>query len=95
MAQVPISYHYDAEADVFSAWLRQPTEVLSTEVSEGIVIRTDANTDEFVGYTIIDLSRQFSGIRPNELTIPLVPESTLGPLRAQLEALQPLMVGAA
>ena len=35
MGQVPMSYHYDAEEDLFSAWLRQPSEVVSTEVREG------------------------------------------------------------
>ena len=95
MDEVPVSYHYDAEEDISSAWLRQPTEVVSTEVREGIVVRVDANTDEFVGYTIIDLSRQFRGVAATDITIPLVPASSLHPLRAQLRAMQPVLAGVA
>jgi hypothetical protein len=88
MGQIPLNVHYDSEMDIFSAWWRQPGEVVCTEPVEGIVLRADANTDEFVGYTIIDCRRRFAGMNPANVTLPLVPVEALRPLRAHLSVLE-------
>ena len=87
MNEIPLSVHYDAEMDIFSAWWRQPDEVVCVEPVEGVVLRTDANTDEFVGYTILDCRRRFAGLRPEEISLPLIPSGALLPLRAHLRVL--------
>ena len=91
MDQVPLSTHYDADMDIFSAWSRQPAEVVCVEPSEGIILRMDANTDEFVGYTILDVGRRFAGKSPGDVTVPLVPKAALRPLHAQLRLLKELV----
>jgi hypothetical protein len=87
MDKVPLNAHYDAEMDIFSAWVRQPTEVFCVEPVEGIVLRLDANTDELVGYTVLDCRKRFAGLAPEEVTLPLVPAFALLPLKAQLRLL--------
>jgi hypothetical protein len=82
--QVSLNYHYNGEDDILSVWYRQPDEVVCIEPREGILLRIDAQTDEFVGYTILYLHRQFEGQRPEEITLPLVPLEALAPLRQLL-----------
>ena len=84
----PLNSHYEPEMDIFAAWLRQPEEVLCVEPEEGIVLRIDANTDEFVGYTILDFYRRFANQSPLLITLPLVPEFALPPM---CDALKQLM----
>jgi hypothetical protein len=87
MDKVPLNTHYDSEMDVFSAWIRQPDEVVCVEPAEGVVIRLDARTDEFVGYTVLDLKKRFEGVAADKAALPLVPATSLPPLRAQLRLL--------
>ncbi|MBI1987283.1 MAG: hypothetical protein HYS70_02910 [Nitrospinae bacterium] len=65
MDKVPLNVHYDAEMDIFSAWTRQPAEVLCVEPAEGIVLRLDSQTDELVGYTVLDCRKRFAGAAPD------------------------------
>lgn len=88
MDKVPLNVHYDAEMDIFSAWTRQPAEVVCIEPAEGIMLRLDAQTDELVGYTVLDCRQRFAGIAPDEVTLPLVPDFALLPLKAQLRLLE-------
>jgi len=83
-----MNHHYDEEMDILSVWICQPDEVVCVEPEEGIVLRIDANTDEFVGYTIIDFRKRFAKIgfkKSKEITIPLVPEYALTPIYAALQ----------
>ena len=84
MDQIPLNTHYDRDMDVFYAWISQPPEVLSVEPEEGIVLRFDARTNDFVGYTVLDFSRRYETSSPDEVSIPSVPKRALIPLRAQL-----------
>ena len=80
--------HYDWDMDVFSAWTRQPREVVCMEPQEGIVLRVDANTDELVGYTILDFRKRYEASALEASTLPAVPPSALLPLRAQLRLIR-------
>lgn len=95
MDKVPLNIHYDAEMDIFSAWTRQPAEVVCVEPTEGIVLRLDAQTDELVGYTVLDCRKRFAGKTPDEVTLPLVPDFALLPLRAQLRLLDAALTAVA
>ena len=88
MDKKPLNSHYDSEMDIFAVWLRQPDEVVCVEPEEGIVLRIDANTDEFVGYTILDFYRRFANQSPQLITLPLVPEFALFPLRDTLQCMK-------
>ncbi len=88
MDQIPLNTHYDSEADVFSAWTCQPDEVVCVEPVEGIVLRMDANTDELVGYTIIDFRARFRGADVEAISLPIIGAKALLPLRAQLRMLR-------
>ncbi len=63
-------------------------DVVSVEPEDGVVLRLDANTDEMVGYTVLDYERRFAGIPADEARLPLVPEFALLPLRSQLRLLR-------
>ncbi len=95
MDKVPLNVHYDAEMDIFSAWTRQPAEVVCVEPTEGIALRLDAQTDELVGYTVLDCRKRFAGVSPEMVTLPLVPDFALLPLRAQLRLLEAVLTTAA
>ena len=80
----PVSYHYDDGMDVLYVWVRQPEEVVCVEPEDGIAIRFDANSDEWVGYTIVDCRRRFAGRSPAEIALPIVPQFSLEPLKRVL-----------
>src|SRR5687767_11071147 len=84
MRSIPLESHYDPGSDILTVWSRQPAEVLSVEPVEGIVLRTDAITDEFVGYTVLNCVDRFRGLSPRRLTLPMVPDEWLVPLREHL-----------
>src|SRR5688500_14438632 len=88
MRSVSLRSHYDAGSDILVVWSRQPHEVLSTEPIEGIILRTDAMTDEFVGYTVLDCVNRFLGVSPDLASLPMVPEEWLSPLRDQLRSVR-------
>ena len=78
-----LKYHYDEEMDILAVWIRQPTEVVCMEPEDGIVLRIDANTDEFVGYTILDFRKRFAK-ELKKITLPLVPKYALAPIYTAL-----------
>ena len=87
-----LKYHYDEEMDILAVWIRQPVEVVCIEPQEGIVLRIDANTDEFVGYTILDFRKHFAkhGVEPKarkDITLPLVPKDALIPIYMVLDSI--------
>ena len=87
-----LKYHYDEEMDILAVWSQQPVEVVCVEPQEGIVLRIDANTDEFVGYTILDFRKRFaeSGVEPKgrkEITLPMVPKDALIPIYTAIDSI--------
>ncbi|HIE50276.1 MAG TPA: hypothetical protein EYP85_00830 [Armatimonadetes bacterium] len=90
-----VSYHYDAGMDGLYVWLRQPPAVVCVEPEDGIAIRIDACTDEFVGYTIVDFCRRFPDRNPAEIRIPLAPQFALAPICAILAGEQAEVVSSA
>ncbi|MBM3235262.1 DUF2283 domain-containing protein [Candidatus Poribacteria bacterium] len=94
MGTKTLKYHYDEEMDILAVWIRQPAEVVCVEPEDGIVLRIDANTDEFVGYTILDFRKRFAKreIELRELkkiTLPLVPKYALTPIYTALDSISP------
>ena len=86
--------HYDEEMDILAVWIRQPAEVVCLEPEEGIILRIDANTDEFVGYTILDFRKRFAKhameLREwQQMTLPLVPKDALAPIYTVLDSISP------
>ncbi len=91
MDKIPLNTHYDAEMDIFSAWVTQPEEVVCVEPEEGIVLRLDAHTDELVGYTVLDCRKRFEHSDIGGISLPLVPDNALLPLRTELGMLHEVL----
>jgi hypothetical protein len=53
-----INYHYDKKSDVLYAIIGEPRSTKSREEGNGISIRIDINTQEIVGFIIIDYMKR-------------------------------------
>ena len=62
---------YDPAADVFYCSFGDPREAIGTEVEEGVIVRSDPETNEVVGITIIDFSRRFTLQPAKVVSVPL------------------------
>jgi uncharacterized protein YuzE len=56
-----LHFSYDKHADVLYAFKDVPKEAWCEEVSDGILIRRDIDTDEIIGFTIVNFKRQRAG----------------------------------
>lgn len=67
-----IRYFFDKDADVLYFTKKKPSaKDISREISEGVVVRIDAQTKKVIGFTILNfLKRQMS----NSITLPLIAE---------------------
>ncbi len=50
--------NYDIENDVFYFYFEKPQEAVSREIVDGVFVRLDPNTDQIVGFTIMDLQKK-------------------------------------
>ncbi len=69
MAQAKLAINYDPKADVLYCSYGPPQEAISEETSEGIITRRNPETDELVGFTVVDFSRRFLE-HPGDTIIP-------------------------
>ena len=60
-----LKINYDREADVLYCSFGDPQPALSVEQGNGVVVRMNPDTDEVVGYTIINFFKRFHE-KPNE-----------------------------
>lgn len=57
-----ITFNYDNEADVLYASLGKPKPAKSIDKENGIILRVDPNSGEYIGFTIINyMARKSSG----------------------------------
>jgi hypothetical protein len=69
--ELELKMKYDPEGDVLYGSLGEPRAAISVETEKGIVYRLDPDTDEVVGFTVIDFSKRFLE-HPNDfVTFPL------------------------
>jgi uncharacterized protein YuzE len=62
---------YDRDADVLYCSFGEPQEAISVEADDGIIVRRNPETNEIVGYTIINFFKRFAD-RPNmPVSVPL------------------------
>lgn len=53
-----VYFNYDNENDVLYFHFEKPKEAVSVEIADGVFARLDPNTDEVVGFTILDLRKK-------------------------------------
>jgi len=53
-----IEFNYDIEADVLYASLGKPRKGYAIYDENGIVIRADINSDEIIGFTIVNYKKR-------------------------------------
>jgi len=49
-----LKFFYDKEGDVLDIAISDPTELISKELDNDIIMRLDPHTDEIVGFTILN-----------------------------------------
>ena len=67
-----IDIDYDPVSDVMYWSYGPPAEAISVEVSEGVFIRLDPDSNKPVGATIVDFSRRFTQKPGQKVSVPLV-----------------------
>jgi len=50
--------NYDNENDVLYFHFGKPQEAISKEIADGVFVRLDPNSDQIVGFTILDLTKK-------------------------------------
>jgi uncharacterized protein YuzE len=68
-----VNMKYDARGDVLYFSVGEPREAISYEADDGVIIRTDPETDDVIGITVIDLSKRFTDHPDKPLSLPLIP----------------------
>ena len=54
-----LSLDYDESADVLYAYFDEPKKAKCTEYGDGVIIRTEPDSDKIVGFTIIGFKERF------------------------------------
>lgn len=54
-------FSYDQEADTLYVSIGKPRPGISEEMSDGIVLRYDVETNKLIGFTIVDFLASFKG----------------------------------
>lgn len=81
-----MTYQYDWQEDILYATLGESREAVCLEEEEGVLIRVDPETDEVVGFTIIDFVERFKR-KGEALSIDVIPKCVLSDrLKAQMLA---------
>ncbi len=62
---------YDKEGDIFDISLGEPREAISTEIEDDLFIRTNPDTNEVVGISILNFEKWFEDIKDFR-TLPIV-----------------------
>ena len=58
---------FDKEGDVLDISLGEPKEAISREIENDILIRVDAETEEIIGFTILNFEKRFEHIGKPEI----------------------------
>jgi uncharacterized protein YuzE len=70
-AATELKMSYDRDADVLYCSFGEPQEAISVEADEGIIVRHNPETNEVVGYTVVNFFKRFAD-RPNKsVSVPL------------------------
>ena len=71
-----MTYQYDWQEDILYATFGASKEAICLEEDEGVLIRVDPETDEVVGFTIIDFVERFKR-KAEALSIDVIPKCVL------------------
>ncbi|HUW68448.1 MAG TPA: DUF2283 domain-containing protein [Candidatus Nanoarchaeia archaeon] len=78
-----LKFFYDKEGDVLDIAIGDPTESISKELENDIIMRLDPHTDEIVGFTILNFEQRFEHLDSSE-TLPIA--ATFSHISKALEA---------
>ena len=78
-----LKFFYDKEGDVLDIAIGDPTESISKELENDIIMRLDPHTDEIVGFTILNFEERFEHLDSSE-TLPIA--ATFSHISKALEA---------
>jgi uncharacterized protein YuzE len=70
MAKEPLNVFYDRKGDVLYISIGAPKAAISKEVDNDVLVRVLPETDEVVGFTILNFAERFGDIK-EEQTIPI------------------------
>jgi len=61
-----LKFFYDKEGDVLDIAIDDPTESISKELENDMIMRLDPHTDEIVGFTILNFEERFEHLDSSE-----------------------------
>ncbi len=68
---------FDKEGDVLDIAIGKPTEAISKELDNDVIMRLDPNTEEIVGFTILNFEKRFEHLDSSE-TLPIAEQKDIG-----------------
>lgn len=66
---------FDPKADVLYCSFGEPREALSVEMDDGVVLRLNPDTDEVVGFTVVDFLKR--SMKAHTISLPMGKQSAL------------------
>ena len=78
-----LKFFFDKEGDVLDIALGDPTNAISKELDNDIIMRLDPDTDEIIGFTILNFEKRFEHLNSSE-TLPIA--ATFSHISKALEA---------
>ena len=65
-------FWFDKEGDILDISIGRPQKALSREIGNDIILRINQETDEIVGFTILNFEKRFKGHeKPEEVSLPI------------------------
>jgi uncharacterized protein YuzE len=68
--ELELQMNYDPQGDVLYCSFGSPREGIGVETEQGMIIRLDPETDDVIGFTIVDFSKRFQKHPGNILMLP-------------------------
>lgn len=65
-----LKFFFDKEGDVLDIAIGEPTEAISKELGNDVIMRLDPKTEEIVGFTILNFEKGFEHLDSSE-TLPI------------------------
>ena len=53
-----LNFRYDARSDVLYCSINSPRPAVSEEIEPGLLVRLDPDTNQIVGFTVIDVTKR-------------------------------------
>ena len=66
-------FWFDKEGDILDISIGKPRSAISKEIGDDILLRINPETNEVVGFTILNFEKRFEGSgKPEQISLPII-----------------------